>query len=357
MSSLSERLVKTGSIKTASVLSKSSFFNEKDVIPTGLPILNIAFSGEVDGGLTPGITVFAGDSKTFKTLLALYSLKAFLDKHPDGVCLFYDCEFGVTPEYLESNGIDSDRVIHIPVEHIEQMKFDIVKKLEEIKREDNVFIMVDSLGVMASKKEIDDAMDEKSVADMTRAKAMKSLFRIITPHITMKDIPFVAIAHKYETQEMYSKDVVSGGKGIMYAANTVIIISKSQEKEGKELVGYTFNLNIDKSRYVREKSKLPFKVFYEKGIDKYSGIFDLAVEAGFIIKPSKGWYQICNVDTGEVNETKKREAEILKNVDYWEKTVLPHPKFKQFVEDKYKLKTVMTNEQAFENDEEDTEQG
>lgn len=209
--SLLDKMLKSGSIKSASILSKSSFFNAKEVIPTDLPILNIAFSGSLDGGLLPGLTVVAGASKSFKTMLSLYCMKAHLDKYQDGVAILYDSEFGITPEYIQSFEIDVDRVIHIPIENVEQLKFDIVQRLGEIEKKDKVFIMIDSIGNLASKKEVEDAENEKSVADMSRAKSLKSLFRIITPHLTTKSIPCLAINHVYQSMELYSKAIVSGG--------------------------------------------------------------------------------------------------------------------------------------------------
>ena len=211
MASLMEKMLKAGSIKSASVLSKSVFFNAKEAIPTDLPILNIAFSGSLDGGLLPGLTVVAGASKSFKTMLSLYCMKAYLDKYDDGVAILYDSEFGITPEYLESFNIDTGRVLHIPLENVEQLKFDIVQRLGEIEKKDKVFIMIDSIGNLASKKEVEDAENEKSVADMSRAKSLKSLFRIITPHLTTKNIPCLAINHVYQSMELYSKAIVSGG--------------------------------------------------------------------------------------------------------------------------------------------------
>ena len=227
-SKLLDKLMKAGAVKNADILSDSSFFVMKDCIPTELPILNIAFSGSIDGGLVPGLTIVAGQSKSYKTLLSLYCMKAYFEKYPEAVALLYDSEFGITPEYLEMNGIDPTRIIHIPIEHIEQLKFDVVKRLNEIQRGDKVFLMIDSIGSLSSKKEVDDAIDEKSVADMTRAKSIRSLLRIITPHLTMKDIPCLAINHTYQTMEMFSKAVVGGGTSFMYSANQVVIITRSQ---------------------------------------------------------------------------------------------------------------------------------
>lgn len=211
MASLMDKLKKAGSIKHASILSESQFFNEKDKIPTDIPIINIALSGTLDGGLTSGLTFLAGPSKHFKSLLGLLMVKAYMDKYPDSVCLLYDSEFGITPEYIKANGIDTERVIHIPIEHLEQLKFDMTKRLEEIERGDKVIIFIDSVGNLASKKEVEDALEEKSVADMTRARVMKSLWRIVTPNLTTKDIPCIAINHTYMEMALFPKAIMSGG--------------------------------------------------------------------------------------------------------------------------------------------------
>ena len=334
--SLLDKMLKAGAVKSSSVLSKSSFFEEKNPIQTELPIVNIAFSGSLKGGLIPGLTVVAGQSKSFKTLLSLYCMKAYLEKYKDGVALLYDSEYGITPEYLESYNIDTDRVIHIPVEDVEQLKFDITKRLEQIEKDDNVFIMIDSVGNLASKKEVEDAMNEKAVADMSRAKALKSLFRIVTPKLTAKNIPLIAINHVYQEIGMFPKAVVSGGTGIYYSANQIFIITKSQEKDGTDLAGFKFTINIEKSRFVKEKSKLPFTVLYESGIQKWSALFDLALEAGFISKSTQGWYNLVDLETGEVIEPRRRLKDIEQDDAFFEKLVA-NDAFNVYIERKYKL--------------------
>lgn len=335
MSSLLEKMQKSGAIKHTSVLSKSTFFNVKESVPTDIPIINLALSGRVDGGLSSGLTFIAGESRNFKSLLGLMLVKAYMKKHEDAVCLFYDSEFGITPEYIESNGIDTSRVIHIPIEHLEQLKFDISKRLEDIERGDKVIIFIDSVGNLASKKEVEDALEEKSVADMSRAKVMKSLWRIVTPHLTTKDIPCIAINHTYQTMELYSKAIMSGGTGGMYSANQVLIITKAQEKDGKDLVGYNFTINIEKSRFVREKSKFPFLVKFEGGIDKWSGLLDIAIEAGFVVKPSMGWYSRIDMDTGEI-EDKKYRAKETSSRDFW-LPIISHKNFEEYAKSRYQL--------------------
>lgn len=336
--SLLDKMLKAGAVKNSAVLSKSSFFATKQPIKTELPILNIAFSGSLDGGLIPGLTVIAGQSKSFKTLLSLYCMKAYLDKFEDGIALLYDSEFGVTPDYLESYDIDTNRVLHIPIEDVEQLKFDITQRLDQVEKGDKVFIMIDSIGNLASKKEVEDAMNEKSVADMSRAKQLKSLFRIITPKLTNKDIPCLAINHIYQEMGLYPKNIVSGGTGVMYSSNQVFIITKSQEKDGTDLAGFKFTINIEKSRFVKEKSKLPFTVLYDSGIQKWSSLFDLALEAGYLTKATQGWYNVVDVETGEVSDSKRRAKDVESDDAFFERLV-ENPKFKKFIESKFKLST------------------
>ena len=347
--SLMERLSKAGSIKSGS-LTDSIIFNEKDFIPTSVPIINVACSGKLDGGLSSGLMVLAGPSKHFKSNLGLIMINAYMSKYPDSICLFYDSEFGITPQYIAANGIDAERVIHIPIEHIEQLKFDISKRLAEISREDKVIIFIDSVGNLASKKEVEDAMDEKSAADMTRAKAMKSLFRIVTPHLTTKDIPCIVVNHTYQTMEMFSKAVVSGGTGIYYSANAIWIIGRQQEKAKDGIVGYNFVINIEKSRYVKEKSKLIFQVLFDSGISKWSGLLDEALDSGHVIKPKNGRYSRVD-ENGEIETKTWGEKDTLCK-DFW-MPVLRNPAFQEFIVGKYQLSSNMMYNADFYEDEGD----
>lgn len=208
---LRARLIKTSTVKETATVKLSKIIGKKDVITTEVPMINAALSGSIYGGFTPGLTVLAGPSKHFKTGFSLLMIQAFLRKYPEGIVLFYDSEFGTPQEYFESFNIDVDSVVHTPVTDIEQLKFDIMTQLADLNRTDQIMIVIDSIGNIASKKEVQDALDGKSVADMTRAKQLKSLFRMVTPHLTLKDIPMIAINHTYQTQEMFSKAVVSGG--------------------------------------------------------------------------------------------------------------------------------------------------
>ena len=288
-SSIMDKLKKNTKIKETSILAESKFFTEKDMVQTEVPMLNLALSGSLDGGLAPGLTVLAGPSKHFKTSFALIMASAYLKKYDDAVLLFYDSEFGSPQSYFETFGIDLDSVIHTPITDVEELKHDIMKQLKDIERGDKVFILVDSIGNLASKKEVEDALDGKSVADMTRAKQLKSLFRMVTPHLTLKDIPMVVVNHTYKEIGMFPKDIVSGGTGSYYSADNIWILGRQQDKDGSEIAGYHFIINIEKSRYVKEKSKIPITISWEGGINKWSGLFDVALEGEYIVKPKNGW--------------------------------------------------------------------
>jgi len=236
--SLLEKLKKNSTIKDTAILTESKFFTTKDLVQTSVPALNVALSGKLDGGLAPGLTIFAGPSKHFKTAFSLLMAKSYLDKYPEAVVLFYDSEFGTPQAYFDTFEIDTTRVLHTPITDIEQLKHDIMAQVNTFERNDRVMIIIDSVGNLASKKEVDDALEGKSVADMTRAKQLKSLFRMVTPHLTIKDIPMVVVNHTYQTQEMFSKAVVSGGTGIYYSASNIFIIGRQQEKTGTDVTGF-----------------------------------------------------------------------------------------------------------------------
>lgn len=334
--SLKDKLAKNTTIKESALLKDSKIYGHKDNISTAIPMINVALSGKLDGGFTSGLTVIAGASKHFKTAFTLLMASAFLKKYPDGMILFYDSEFGTPESYVQSFGINPDNIFHSPIANIEQLKFDIIAQLEGLDRNDKVFIMIDSVGNLASKKEVEDAIDQKSVADMTRAKALKSLFRIVTPYLTVKDLPMIVVNHTYKEQGLFPKDIVSGGTGIYYSADTIWIVTRRQEKEGDEIVGFNFDINIEKSRYLREKSKIPITVHFEEGIQKWSGFFELAEEGQYIVKTKKGWYGVVDKETGEISEKNYRRADLANNTEFW-KNILTNTDFSKYIEQQYIL--------------------
>jgi len=297
--------------------------------------MNVALSGRLDGGLVSGLTVLAGPSKHFKTSFALKMASAFLESDPDAIMLFYDSEFGSPQSYFQNFGIDASRVLHTPITNVEELKFDLINQLEEITQDDKVIIVIDSIGNLASKKELEDAINEKSVADMSRAKALKGLFRMSTPYLTMKNIPLLAINHTYKEIGLFPKDIVGGGTGIYYSADNIWILGRRQNKTGTEVTGYDFIINVEKSRMVKEKSKIPISVSWDGGIERYSGLLDVALAGGFVTKPSNGWYQLVDKNTGEEIGSKVRHKDTLKS-EFWE-GLLKNEQFIEFISSMYSI--------------------
>ena len=340
--SIMDKLKKNSKLNHTSVLSESKFFNEKDMVPTHVPMMNVALSGSVDGGLAPGLTILAGPSKHFKTSFALIMASAYLKKYPESVVLFYDSEFGSPQSYFEQYDIDPARVLHTPITNVEELKFDLVNQLEGLERDDRVCIVIDSIGNLASKKELEDAINEKSVADMSRAKSLKGLFRMCTPYLAMKNIPMIAVNHTYKEIGLFPRDIVGGGTGLYYSADNIWIIGRQQEKKGTEIEGYHFVINVEKSRYVKEKSKIPITVTWDGGLLSHSGLLDVAIAGGYIKSPSSGWYSIVDRNSGDLLPSKCRAKDTL-HPEFWVQ-ILQETDFKQFIKQKFAIGGSLSNE-------------
>lgn len=333
--SLLEKIKKNSTIKDTALVSASKYFHKKDMIQTAIPAMNVALSGELDGGFVPGLTLWCGPSKHFKSMFSLIMAKSYMDKYPDAVMVFYDCEFGTPTAYFTSLQMDTTRILHVPVMNMEEFKFDVIKQLENLERGDRVIFVVDSLGNMSSKKEMEDAIEGKSVQDMSRAKQMKSIFRMITPYLNRLDVPMVAVNHIYMEQGLYPKAIVSGGTGIYLSSDNIFIIGRQQEKEGTDVIGYNFIINVEKSRYVREKSKIPICVKYEGGLSKWSGLLDMALESKHVVKPSNGWYSKVDQTTGEV-EAKKWRIKDTDSKEFWG-SILMDSTFRDWIKERYQV--------------------
>jgi RecA/RadA recombinase len=346
--SLKEKLLKNSTIALTDTLADSKIFTKKDMITTSVPMINVALSGSVDGGITPGLTMLAGPSKHFKTGFALLLASSFLNKYKDGIVLFYDSEFGTPQSYFKTFNIPFDSVVHTPITDIEELKFDIMAQMKNIDRGDRIMIIIDSIGNLASKKEVEDALDGKSVADMSRAKQLKSLFRMITPHLSLKDIPMVVINHTYKEIGLYPKDIVGGGTGSYYGSDNIWILGRQQDKDGTEVQGYHFVINIEKSRYVKEKSKIPITVSFEGGINRWSGLLDVAIDGGYIVKPKNGWYAVVDRSTGEIMAPNMRAGDIIDNKEFWTK-IFNETDFAKYIENRY----TMAHGHIMENDDDE----
>lgn len=315
--SLVKKLKKNSRLSHAAVITESKVADKsKLMVSTPYPILNLALSGTFKGGITPGVTTIAGPSRHFKSKLLMILMDAYMAHYDDSAGMLYDSEFGTPKSYIDDFGDKKERILHSPILNFEELKFDLVNQLEQLTEGvDRLCVGIDSLGNLASKKEVEDAMNEKSVADMTRAKANKSLFRMITPMLAMKGVPLFAIQHVYQEMSLYPKDIIAGGTGTLLASDTAIILGRRQNKnqKTKEIEGYDFVMSIEKSRFVKEGLKLPLSVTWNEGVKKWSGLFDLALAFKFIRSEKQGWYQ------SDITEGSARKADLENNDEFWNK--------------------------------------
>ena len=337
--------------KNADIIESSKFFVD-EFHDTKIPALNIALSARVNGGFSRGSTLIAGDSKTFKTMFMMVMVKSFLDANPDAFAVFYDVEFGTNADNLKSLGIDISRVYHKPLSNIEDLKIDISKLLNGIDEDDNIIICIDSLGAIASKKEEDDAEKGDIKVDMSRAKALKSFWRIANPLLNVKNVPLVAIGQTYGTQETYSKTVINGGKGMVYFPNNIWTVSKvvNKDKATKEVLSNFFKITVTKGRLTKEGSVFPIEVTHESGIDRYSSLLDIALSLGYVVKPKNGWF------THEHMSKNYRRAET--SCDEFWKPILHNKKFREDVKSLFSLGSLnipeTTDITVFDDDELET---
>jgi len=285
-------------------------------VDTGSYIFNALVSGSIFGGVSGNkITAIAGESSTGKTFFSLAVVKNFLDTHPDGYCLYFDTEAAVNKSLLESRGIDTSRLVVVNVVTIEEFRtkalkaVDLYLKKPTEERKPCMFVL-DSLGMLSTEKEINDALNDKQVRDMTKSQLVKGAFRMLTLKLGQANVPLLVTNHTYDVIGAYvpTKEM-GGGSGLKYAASTIIYLSKSKEKDGKEVVGNIIKAKTHKSRLSKENQQVEVRLFYdERGLDRYYGLLELGELAG-LWKNVAGRY--------EINGKKLYAKEILKNPDQY----------------------------------------
>jgi RecA/RadA recombinase len=285
-------------------------------VDTGSYIFNALVSGSLFGGIPSNkITAIAGESGTGKTFFCLSVVRNFLNSDPDAGVIYFETESAISKNMIESRGIDSKRMIIFPVDTIEEFRTQAVriidKFMEQPKAERKPLMFVlDSLGMLATNKEVQDASDDKNVRDMTKAQLTKSVFRILTLKLGKANIPMLVTNHTYDVVGSYvpTKEM-GGGSGLKYSASTIIYLSKKKEKDGTDLVGNIIKCEAKKSRLTREGSKVETRLFFdERGLEKHYGLLELGERAG-IWKNVAGRY--------EVDGKKVYGKEILKNPDQY----------------------------------------
>ncbi len=252
-------------------------------IDTGSYIFNALLSGSIYGGLASNkITAIAGESATGKTFFLMGIVKNFLDKNPNAGVIYFESESAITKQMIVDRGIDPDRMVIMPVTTVQEFRTDSLKVLDgyllqpESKRQP-LFLCLDSLGMLSTTKEVEDTADGKETRDMTRAQVLKAAFRVLTLKLGRAKVPMVVTNHTYDVVgSMFPQKEMGGGSGLKYAASSIIYLSKKKEKDGTEVVGNIIHCKNHKSRLTKENKMVDVRLTYDKGLDKYYGLLELA---------------------------------------------------------------------------------
>jgi len=289
--SIFDTLAKEAKNDYAQLVSNTS--SDQGFIGTGSYILNAQLSGSIYGGIPNNrVTAIAGEQATGKTFYAIGIASTFLNDHPDGAVFYFDSEAAATPDLFRDRGLDPARVWHFPIDTIEEFRTQMIRILDNLlktpeKDRKPLLIILDSLGMLASQKELQDAMDDKQVRDMTKSQTIKSVFRIITSKLGKLKIPMIVTNHTYKTMNPYGDPTdMGGGSGLKYAASTIITLTKSKEKDSsKEIIGNIIKVKTYKSRLTKENTQIATRLFFDsRGLDQYYGLLELGEKHGIFIR-------------------------------------------------------------------------
>ena len=252
-------------------------------IDTGSYILNALLSGSVYGGLPANkITAIAGESATGKTFFLMGMVKSFLDSDPNAGVIFFESESAITKQMVVDRGIDSKRMVIMPVTTVQEFRTQSLKVLDKYMETDEserqpMFMCLDSLGMLSTTKEVEDTAEGKETRDMTRAQVLKAAFRVLTLKLGRAKVPMVLTNHTYDVVgSMFPQKEMGGGSGLKYAASSIVYLSKRKEKDGTEVIGNIIHCKNHKSRLTKENKMVDVRLTYDKGLDRYYGLLELA---------------------------------------------------------------------------------
>jgi len=262
-------------------------------IDTGSYIFNALLSGSIYGGLASNkITAIAGESATGKTFFLMGIVKNFLDKNPNAGVIYFESESAITKQMIIDRGIDPDRMVIMPVTTVQEFRTQSLRVLDLYLAKNEadrrpMFLCLDSLGMLSTTKEVEDTADGKETRDMTRAQVLKAAFRVLTLKLGRAKVPMVVTNHTYDVVgSMFPQKEMGGGSGLKYAASSIIYLSKKKEKDGTEVIGNIIHCKNHKSRLTKENKMVDVRLTYDKGLDKYYGLLELAEKYGIFKKVS-----------------------------------------------------------------------
>ena len=252
-------------------------------IDTGSYIFNALLSGSLHGGLPSNkITALAGESATGKTYFLMGIVKNFLDKDPDAGVIYFESESALTKQLIVDRGIDSKRMVIMPVTTVQEFRHQTLKVLDAYLLQNEadrkpLFLCLDSLGMLSTTKEVEDTAEGKETRDMTRAQVLKAAFRVLTLKLGRAKVPMVVTNHTYDVVgSMFPQKEMGGGSGLKYAASSIVYLSKKKEKDGTEVVGNIIHCKNHKSRLTVENRIVDVRLTYNAGLDRYYGLLELA---------------------------------------------------------------------------------
>ena len=252
-------------------------------VDTGSYIFNCLVSGSLHGGLPNNkITAIAGESATGKTFFALGVCKTFLDNDPDANVVYFESESAITKDMIESRDIDSSRMAILPVTTVQEFRYQALQVLEAYEQTGEgkpLLLCLDSLGMLSTTKEIEDTEAGKETKDMTRSQIVKATFRVLTLKLGKLRVPMIMTNHTYDViGSMFPQKEMGGGSGLKYAASSIVYLSKRKEKDGTEIIGNIIHCKNYKSRLTKENKVVDVRLTYDKGLDRYYGLLDLALK-------------------------------------------------------------------------------
>ena len=286
-------LAKASGNDLAGVVSDGIVAGDVDgYIDTGSYIFNALVSGDIYRGIPSNkITALAGESATGKTFFALGMVQKFLEDNPEGNVVYFESESALTQEMLEERGVDTNRILLVPVTTIEEFRTQAVNIIDgfekQRKGDEKLFFVLDSLGMLSTIKETEDIGAGKNVRDMTKAQVIKGTFRVLTLKLGKVGIPMIVTNHTYDViGSMFPQKEMGGGSGLKYAASSIIYLSKKKEKDGTEVIGNIIHCKNQKSRLTVENKMVDVRLTYDKGLDRYYGLLDLALKYGIFKQTS-----------------------------------------------------------------------
>ena len=293
MSDFLKDIIKQTGNEYASLASDGTGGDVDNFIDTGSYSFNALLSGSIYGGLPDSrITAIAGEAATGKTFFALGIVKAFLDKDPEAGVIYFESESAVSKSMVESRGIDSKRLVVMPVSTVQEFRTQSLSVLDKYIAQDKserkpIMFVLDSLGMLSTTKEMDDTAAGKETRDMTRSQIVKSTFRVLTLKLGQAGVPMIMTNHTYDViGSMFPQKEMGGGSGLKYAASSIIYLGKRKDKDGTEVVGNIIHCKNYKSRLTKENAQIDVKLTYKTGLDRHYGLLELGEEAGVFKKVS-----------------------------------------------------------------------